>query len=261
MHMCTHTYTQTHPPACACKHARKHNQECTHVGHAMGWRANARANASRRTAQRAPRQDAMCSIRQKKSQAECTSGGEVYRTRTFESRPTSGPPLPFQPLCGAFVVVTSNLQASHQSLARWQGNAQIPAAAFARLHATHLFFPCANAAYEQACILACCWRGFHLHKFVADPQASLRGLAAALEPRKPMPAGRYRAEPRENVIASGSGSSPMYVANRSGASNQSRSSAMQAAWEIGRSEMVSYLAVWSNGTRVFCGSELAVNLN
>ena len=127
------------------------------------------------------------------------------------------------------IVVTSNLQASHQSLARWQGNAQIPAAAFARLHATHLFFPCANAAYEQACILACCWRGFHLHKFVADPQASLRGLAAALEPRKPTPAGRYRAEPRENIIASGSGSSPMYVANRSGASNQSRSSAMQAA--------------------------------
>ena len=128
MHMCTHTYTQTHPPACACKHARKHVLvKSTHVGHAMGWRANARANASRRTAQRAPRQDAMCSIRQKKSQAECTSGGEVYRTRTFESRPTSGPPLPFQPLFGAFVVVTSNLQASHQSLARWQGNAQIPA--------------------------------------------------------------------------------------------------------------------------------------
>ena len=102
-------------------------------------------------------------------------------------------------------------------------------AALARPHATHLFFPWANAAYAQACILACCWRGFHLHKFVADPQASLRGLAAALEPRKPTPAGRYRAEPRENIIASGSGSSPMYVANRSGASNQSRSSAMQAA--------------------------------
>ena len=241
MHMCTHTYTQTHPPACACKHARKHVLvKSTHVGHAMGWRANARANASRRTAQRAPRQDAMCSIRQKKSQAECTSGGEVYRTRTFESRPTSGPPLPFQPLFGAFVVVTSNLQASHQSLARWQGNAQIPAAAFARLHATHLFVPCANAAYEQACILACCWRGFHLHKFVADPQASLRGLAAALEPRKPTPAGRYRAEPQENIIASGSGSSPMYVANRSGASNQSRSSAMQAACKSADREMVSY---------------------
>ena len=52
--MCTHTYTQTHPPACACKHARKHVLvKSTHVGHAMGWRANARANASRRTAQRA----------------------------------------------------------------------------------------------------------------------------------------------------------------------------------------------------------------
>ena len=107
-------------------------------------------------------------------------------------------------------------------------------AVFARPHATHLFFPCANAAYEQACILACCWRGFHLHKFVADPQASLRGLAAALELRKPTPAGRYRAEPRESIIASGSGSSPMYVANRSGASNQSRSSAMQSR-VIGRS--------------------------
>ena len=122
-------------------------------------------------------------------------------------------------------------------------------AALARPHATHLFFPCANAAYEQACILACCWRGFHLHKFVADPQASLRGLAAALEPRKPTPAGRYRAEPRENIIASGSGSSPMYVANRSGASNQSRSSAMQAAcnrqivtWQFGVTELEFFVA-------------------
>ena len=61
MHLCTHTYTQTHPPACACKHARKHVLvKSTHVGHAMGWRANAHTQMPRGALPKAPRDKMRC---------------------------------------------------------------------------------------------------------------------------------------------------------------------------------------------------------
>ena len=75
-------------------------------------------------------------------------------------------------------------------------------AAFARPHATHLFFPCANAAYEQTCILACCWRGFHFTGSSPTRKPASTAWPPPLTPitRRLLVAGEYSHE-RLRIVA------------------------------------------------------------
>jgi hypothetical protein len=162
-----------------------------------------------------------------------------------------------------FVVVTSNLQASHQSLARWQGNARPADPGLSRLLARmqrtcsflartlpmskHAFLPAVGVAFTFTSSsptrkpASAAWppplNPVSRRPLVATAPSLERILSQAAQDRRPCMSRIARAPPINHA-------------------------ALQCKpREIGRSEMVSYLAVWSNGTRVFCGSELAVNLN